>query len=93
MNERMKAAITCQSGACNPLPISLALNEAIQECRTKDVEPSEDAAVFLILHQLVYLMTGHDLVVNQRMMDRYNKAVEEMVEQTAAAAEAAGYPG
>lgn len=58
MSKRFKDAATAQSGACNPIPIASALVNAIDECRAEGVEPREDPAVFLILHQIVFILTG-----------------------------------
>lgn len=56
MAQRFKDAQTAQNGACNPRPIAAALINAIGECYTEGVAPYEDCAVFLILHQLVFIL-------------------------------------
>lgn len=58
MSSRFKNALFIQEGACNPRPISNELTKAINECYTEGVAPSEDGAVFLILHQLSFILCG-----------------------------------
>lgn len=79
MNTRNKMAVTCQGGASNERRVAMALVEAIDECRAEGKNPREDAACFLILHQLAFLLTGHDVVLgNDRLFDRFNKAMAEV---------------
>ena len=80
MNTRNKMAVTCQGGASNERRVAMALVEAIDECRASNVNPREDAACFLILHQLVHLMTnGHDFVLGDDVQrERWNKAMAEV---------------
>ena len=74
-------AATCQGGASNERRVAMALVEAIDECRTEGVNPREDAAVFLIAHQLTFLLTEHDFVLgDDRLFNRFNnslKAIDE----------------
>lgn len=58
MNQRNKNAKICQEGASNERRVASSLVEAIDECRAEGVTPSEDDAVFLILHQLAWLLAG-----------------------------------
>ena len=71
---RIKAAQTCQAGACNPIPISKALHDAILEVHQEQGDPAKDAAVYLILHQLTYLLTGVDIAEP----GRYAKSMVEV---------------
>lgn len=68
MTQRFKDAQPAQAGACNPRPIANALVNAIDECRAEGISPAEDPAVFLILHQITYLLTDHDLAVSNLHM-------------------------
>lgn len=58
MTTRNEAARICQSGASNPRPMIQALANAINDCYAEGVAPNEDPAVFLILHQLCWALTG-----------------------------------
>lgn len=59
---RFQDALDIQQGACNPRGVSLALNRAINEaCDTGGHSKANDPAVRLILHQLVFIITGADL--------------------------------
>ena len=78
MNTRNAMAATCQGGASNRRRVSRALHEAIEECAnsTPYVDPDSDPAVFLILHQLTFLLTGHDMALgNERLQKRYDEAM------------------
>lgn len=76
MTNRFQNARAAQSGACNPRPISAALNAAIAECNVEDVSSEYDPAVFLILHQLVFILTGHDFTHSERMSKRWDEATK-----------------
>jgi hypothetical protein len=79
MNTRNKMAVTCQGGASNERRVAMALVEAIDECRAENVNPREDAACFLILHQLAFLMTGFDMALGiDRLADRWAAAMKEV---------------
>ena len=71
---RRTAARVCQSGAWNPIPISKALHDAILEVHQEQGDPAKDAAVYLILHQLTYLLTGVDIAEP----GRYTKSMMEI---------------
>lgn len=76
MSKRFKDAATAQSGACNPIPIASALVNALAECYAERVPSAEDPAVFLILHQLTYLLTDHDFVMSTaRLGERYAESM------------------
>lgn len=71
-NKRNEHARICQQGASNERKVAQCLVEAIDECRAEGVNPREDAAVFLINHQLAFLLTGHDICVGYPdMHDRW----------------------
>jgi len=72
--KRIEYARIAQSGASNPRRLASCLVEAIDECRAENVDPAEDAAVFMIMHQLGWLLTGHDISVG----DRWLKASKEI---------------
>lgn len=57
MSNRFQDALDIQAGACNISGIARALVAAADECRnsTPFVQPSEDPAVRLIVHQLAFL--------------------------------------
>jgi hypothetical protein len=79
MSQRHRDAQVCQDGASNRRRISRALHEAIEECANEGVDADKDGAVFLILHQLAYLLTGHDIVIgNERLDKRYDAAMKEI---------------
>lgn len=72
MSNRAKNAIAVQNGASNPLALTRLLDEAVRECQQENASVQDDAAVFLISHQLVYVVTGHDFAMgrmNQRWQD------------------------
>ena len=79
--KRNANAITAQSGASNPRPIAQALVDAIGECYVEGVAPNKDPAVFLILHQLAWVLTGHDLGSHRDLAERYVKAMYAVNEQ------------
>lgn len=79
MRKRFKDAHTAQAGACNPRPIANALVNAIDECRAEGVDPTEDLAVFLILHQLVYVLAWTDIAVGAGM--RYIEAMNAVTNE------------
>ena len=58
--KRTEYARIAQSGASNPRRLASALVEAIDECRAENVDPAQDAAVYLITHQLGWLLMGTD---------------------------------
>lgn len=80
MNQRQEFARICQEGASNRRRVSRALLEAIEECQAEGADPDKDPAVFLILHQLAFLLTGHDMAVGDprlsRRWDDSTRAVE-----------------
>ena len=71
MSKRFQNALTAQNGACNPRAIAQGLVDAIDECRAENVEPGEDPAVFLILHQLTFVLTGHDYALTGDLGGRW----------------------
>ena len=74
MTKRIEHARIAQSGASNPRRLATCLVEAIDECRTENIDPAQDAAVFMVLHQLGWLLTGHDIGTG----DRWLKASKEI---------------
>ena len=76
MSKRNALAKLIQEGASNPIPISRALNEAIAECREEKVSPSEDPAVFMILHQLAYILGAGDIANTDQGIARYREAYD-----------------
>lgn len=79
---RFRNAFHAQNGACNALPVANALVEAIREVRDEsggsmDAE-TKDAAVFLILHQLTFLLTGHDIAMTSALGERYLRSSDEL---------------
>lgn len=82
MTTRKDMAVTCQGGASNRRRVARALHEAIEECANSQpyVDPDSDPAVFLILHQLVFLLTGDDIAIgNPRLQARYDAAMAEVM--------------
>ena len=61
MIRRIEAARICQAGASNERKVAQVLVDAIDECRAEGVDPRTDDAVFLILHQLAFLLDGIDI--------------------------------
>lgn len=79
MNTRNQMAVTCQGGASNRRRVSRALHEAVEECNLSVpyANPDDDPAVFLILHQLTYLLTGHDIALgNDVLQKRYDDSMK-----------------
>lgn len=80
---RKDMAVTCQGGASNRRRVSRALHEAIEECYLDGVNADDDPSVFLIAHQLIYLLTGHDFVVGEeRLQRRYDAAMKDVMAPT-----------
>jgi hypothetical protein len=77
-------ALICQAGASNERRVASCLVEAIDECRAANVDPRQDHAVFLILHQLAYLLTGKDLATTGHTFDRYTQAYNALQDEAAA---------
>jgi len=73
---RNKTAYRIQQGASNPRPIANELLKAIDECRAEGKNEREDPAVFLILHQLCFVLTGHDFAFGGALSSRHGKAYE-----------------
>lgn len=72
--KRNEYARIAQSGASNERRLASCLVEAIDECRIECKDPAADPAVFLILHQLCWVLLGHDVSVG----DRWMKASKEV---------------
>lgn len=76
MSQRREFARICQDGASNRRRVARALYEAIEECQAEGVDPDDDPSVFLILHQLSFLLTGHDMAVSDpRLSQRWDDAM------------------
>ena len=73
--KRNKYARIAQSGASNPRKLASCLVEAIDECRVENKDPAEDAATFLILHQLCWLLLGHDVASDDRCWSKASKEI------------------
>lgn len=79
MSERNHNALTAQNGACNPRPIVKALADAINDCYAESTSPTTDPAVFLLLHQLTYLLTSFDIAcASDRLNRRWVEALTEL---------------
>ncbi len=80
MSTRNKKAAICQGGASNARRVTLCLLEALDDCRLENKPEQEDAAVFLILHQLTRILTGHDFTIGNKHMSelwsKYSKEIE-----------------
>lgn len=75
MNQRNEMARICQEGASNRRRVARALHEAIEECLNENLMPEQDPAVFLILHQLTFLLTGHDIACSSPdLSERWTEA-------------------
>lgn len=61
MATRFKNALIVQGGASNRRKVAAVLLEAIDEVRAENGSTEEDPAIFLILHQLTFLLSGHDI--------------------------------
>lgn len=73
MKSRFEDALFIQEGACNISGIAHALAHAANEARKDGVQPSEDAAVRLIVHQLNHLCRVDE--INNELL-KYNELVE-----------------
>lgn len=72
MSIRNKNAVIIQGGASNRRLIARKLCEALDEVDSEAGDVDEDPAVFLILHQLVYLLAGYDICATHgNMAKRY----------------------
>lgn len=78
MSKRNEFAKIAQGGASNARRMSTALTEAIDECRAEGVSEHEDPAVFLILHQLAWVLTSHDFTGQASMGKRWNEATKAL---------------
>lgn len=76
MSNRFKTAQIIQSGASNQRLIAAKLLEAIDEVRNENGDIQSDPAVFLILHQLAWVLTGHDFSIGNRMGERWSEATK-----------------
>ncbi len=76
MFNRFETALQIQEGACNPRPIARSLLDAIDACRNEGKNEREDPAVFLILHQLAWVLTRHDIALIGGDEDRYGPAMD-----------------
>lgn len=86
-------ALICQDGASNERRVASCLVEAIDECRAAGLNPRQDPACFLILHQLAHLLTGFDIAcgihaLGERYGQDYNKLANEARDQADARAAA-----
>lgn len=70
MNKRNSNARGIQNGASNPHAIARVLVEALDECRADNVQPADDPAVFLILHQLTWVLTHLDFAVSDKVFGK-----------------------
>lgn len=71
---RLRIAYGMQQGASNPRPIVTELSKAISDCYTDGIAPNEDDAVFLLLHQLTFVLTGYDIAIPY-LHERWQKAM------------------
>mgnify|MGYP003469979309 FL=1 len=65
MSKRNQNAVTAQGGACNPIPMSRALQDGVEEMKAEDPngyfeKVRNDPALRLIVHQLAYIMRVSD---------------------------------
>lgn len=81
MSQRFRDAQTAQNGACNPRPIANALVDAIGECYVEGISPAEDAAVFLILHQLAHVLVGTTDLSDQCWWECAMDALEDKLKE------------
>lgn len=72
---RFKDALAIQEGASNRRLVSRKLHEAIVECQDEGKSTEDCPAVFLICHQLTFLVTGHDFCVgDDRLGQRWHES-------------------
>lgn len=77
---RFETALQIQEGASNRRLVSRKLHEAIVEVSDAGGDPDSDPAVFLILHQLAFLLTGMDVCcADERLHRRWLEATAECV--------------
>lgn len=74
---RYQAADICMNGASNPRKVASALVDAIDECRLENADPTCDAAVVLILDQLIQLLGPVDTA---RFSKAYNIVMDKLLE-------------
>ena len=75
---RYQSADICMNGASNPRKVASALVDAIDEGRLENADPSCDAAVVLILDQLIQLLGGP--VDTARFSKAYNIVMDKLLE-------------
>jgi len=71
---RFETAKIAQAGACNPIPLSRGLQQAIYEIRDAGGDTNailEDPACRLIVHQLAHLFRTHQF-------DDYSEAMDQV---------------
>lgn len=61
MSNRFKETLQIQEGASNRRLVSRKLHEMIVEVSDAGGDPDSDPAVFLVLHQLVWILTSRDM--------------------------------
>ena len=77
MSNRFKTALQINSGASNPRAIANELVKAIDEVRAESggVASDADPAVFLILHQLTWVLCKHDITLaTDHLGERWKQA-------------------
>ena len=77
--ERFKNALIIQEGASNRRLISRKLTEAVVECSDEGKNPDDCPACFLILHQLAWLLTSHDIARDHEQYQRSISACQREV--------------
>ena len=72
---RFKNARDIQAGASNPVAIINVLKDAVVEARAENADPAKDPAVYLILHQLAWVLIGKD-IGDERFSPAYNQVLD-----------------
>lgn len=81
MTTRFKTALMIQGGASNRRLVSRKLHEAIVECQDEGKSTEDCPAIFLICHQMTFLLTGHDFALSgEHMINRWTDATRQCEE-------------
>jgi hypothetical protein len=79
MRNRHTNAVLIQQGACNIRGIARSLVEAADEAGEEGIQPSEDAAVRLIIHQLAFLANTAEI---DSGLEVYSNLIDECEEKS-----------
>lgn len=79
VTKRTRDAKAAQNGACNPRAVAQALLDAIDATRAEDKSEREDDDVFMLVHQLAFLLADADFCSDSaELTERYARAYKRL---------------